>query len=457
MEEAPCGQWAASVFASPPVSRLFAELRWRTPAPLKLNFGESRAMAMKLALALTLGGFTLGECLRHSTRLNAATYGSAALGNRDSPADGSGGPTHAGRVSKTVDHPSLWNGMKHRHVGGDDSDLVLSEVGLGTMMWGSQTSEEEAAAILQSAFDYGVNWVDTAELYPTPASAESQGETERMLGRLLQGRERSSYNIATKVVGRSTMDWMRPDGAPTRLSADQIKAAVDGSLQRLGTDHIDLLQLHWPDRYVPLFGEPEYDIGKEMDDVISFEEQLLAIDDLIEDGKVRHWGLSNETPYGLTSFCAAAVAEGLARPKTVQNCYNMLNRADFENGMLEACAPRHLDVGLLGYSPLAGGALSGKYLLREDEKMSNSRLDAYPGFFKRYDNDLSREALAEYRIIASDFGVTLAQMALAFAYTRPFVSSTIIGATSVAQVRYGFGRSGGEEVARAGAARLPGR
>lgn len=208
--------------------------------------------------------------------------------------------------------------------------------------------------------------------------------------------------------------------------------SVESSLRRLGTDYIDLLQIHWPDRYVPLFGQDAYDPSQERDDSTSFNEQLEAFQDLIHQGKVRHIGVSNETPFGVCKFAELAEREGLPKIVSIQNSYSLLVRSDFESGLSEVCSPRNTNVGLLAYSPLAGGILSGKYAT--EDVSDRARLNLFPGFMERYKKSLAQEAVDCYMQVADKYGLTPTQLSLAWCYSRPWVASTIIGATSLEQL-----------------------
>ena len=264
-----------------------------------------------------------------------------------------------------------------------DSDLKVSNVCLGTMTFGQQNTEEEGIAQLDLACNtYGVNFIDTAEMYPTPRKPETQGATDRTIGKWLEKQDRSKLIPATKVAGRSKqLSWLPGrDGKPCRVSYKEILASVDYSLQRLKTDYIDILQIHWPDRYVSLFGGGAYDVTKERD-YISFEEQLRAFEYLHKAGKVRYFGVSNETPYGVMKFTQVASQFNFPKIISIQNSFSLLVRSDFEAGLIEVCSPRHENIGLLAYSPLAGGVLTGKYL--DPACPSTSRLNLFPGFMER--------------------------------------------------------------------------
>ena len=210
--------------------------------------------------------------------------------------------------------------MQYRKLG--TSDMLVSSCCLGTMTWGNQNTDEQAAEQLDLAWDTGVNFLDTAEIYPVPVTSEKQGATDRAIAKWMKnnGRARDEVLIASKVAGyNERFTWLR--GGPTRVTREQILASVDASLARLGVEHLDLLQIHWPDRYVPMFGSVAYDCSKEREDAVSFEEQARAMGELVAAGKVRAWGLSNETPLGVSAFCAAAEREGAPKPVSVQNSY----------------------------------------------------------------------------------------------------------------------------------------
>lgn len=314
------------------------------------------------------------------------------------------------------------------------SDLLVSDVCLGTMTWGKQNTLDEGVAQLDLAFDdYDINFLDTAEMYPVPTEPETQGATDRTIGAWLKKRgRRDDVVLASKICGASErITWVRGDGRGTRVSPADVREGVEASLARLGTDYVDLLQIHWPDRYVPLFGGDAYDAANERD-AIPFLEQLEALKALVDEGKVREIGVSNETPYGVCQFAKEAEKRGdLPRICSIQNSYSLLVRSDVENGLTEACSLE--DVGLLAYSPLAGGILTGKYA--GDEPPPGARLNLFPGFMPRYRQSLAREAVSEYETVAAEFGLSPAELALKWCYSRPHVASTIIGATSEAQLR----------------------
>lgn len=302
------------------------------------------------------------------------------------------------------------------------------------MTWGRQNTEAEAHEQLNFALEEGLNFIDTAEIYPVPPNKETQGTTDRYIGSWLQSRRREDIVLASKVSGYGRQDYLRDDGALPRVNARHIRESVDKSLLRLRTDHIDLLQVHWPDRYVPLFGAGPYDPANERPDDVPFEEQVLALQEVVDAGKVRYVGLSNETTYGVTRFVAAADAAGLPRIKSIQNSYSLLVRG-FESDLAEVCAPRQCNVGLLAYSPLAGGSLSGKYISGSPESLSKARFSMFAGYMERYTKSLAREAVQQYAEVAARHGLTPTALALAWVRSRWFVASTIIGATTMEQLR----------------------
>jgi aryl-alcohol dehydrogenase-like predicted oxidoreductase len=234
--------------------------------------------------------------------------------------------------------------MDYAYLG--DSDLLVSKVCLGTMTFGQQNTLEEGVEQLNVAFDeYGINFLDTAEMYPVPTKPETQGDTDRIISKWLKGRDRSKVILASKVAGASPrLTWLPGrNGRGSRVTKEDIIVSVDESLKRLGTDYIDLIQIHWPDRYVPIFGASNYDLSQERD-YVSFEEQLSAFDTLIKQGKVRYVGVSNETPYGVMKFCQVAEQRGLPKIVSIQNSYSLIVRSDFECSLTEVCSPRHENV-----------------------------------------------------------------------------------------------------------------
>jgi aryl-alcohol dehydrogenase-like predicted oxidoreductase len=315
------------------------------------------------------------------------------------------------------------------HLG--DSPLRVSELCLGTMTFGQQNTLEEAHAQLDRAAALGINFVDAAEMYPVPPSAATQGRTEEILGAWLAKRTRGDVIVATKLAGpRRPIDWVR--SGKLAYTRENVQRAVEDNLRRLRTDYIDLYQFHWPDRYVPQFGEVAYEPGREVSST-PFEVQLEAIAQVIKQGKVRYWGVSNETAWGVTQFSRIAEQLGAPKPVSIQNAYSLLNR-HFESSLAEAT--RHEKVGLLAYSALAFGLLSGKHVAGP---APSSRFTLFDGFAARYRKPNVDEATAAYVALAREHGLAPAQLALAFVRSRWFVASTIIGATTLAQLEENLG------------------
>lgn len=307
------------------------------------------------------------------------------------------------------------------------SDLQVSELCLGTMTFGQQTTEAEAHEQLDYAIAQGINFIDAAEMYPVPARSETQGKTEAFIGSWLRRQVRDRLIIATKIAGPSRgMPWIR-SGSLT-INQANLNEAVDNSLRRLQTDYIDLYQIHWPDRSVPLFGQSEFRPAAERA-TVPIEDQLLALATLVQAGKIRYIGLSNETPWGITQFSQIARQMNLPRVVSVQNAYNLINRV-FDWTWAEACYRE--GVGLLAYSPLGFGLLTGKYL---HASPPTARMTLFSGFGQRYHKANVTEAVAAYVDIAQRHQLSPATMAIAFVRSRWFVTSTIIGATSLHQLR----------------------
>ncbi|KAF7837465.1 Protein tas [Senna tora] len=323
--------------------------------------------------------------------------------------------------------------MQYRKLG--DSDLNISEITYGTMTFGEQNTEKEAHEMLSYALERGINALDTAEAYPIPMKKETQGKTDLYIGSWLKSQSRDKIILATKVCGYSERSsHLRDNAKVLRVDASNIRESVEKSLKRLGTDYIDLLQIHWPDRYVALFGEYSYDPSKWRPSV-PFVEQLQAFQELINEGKVRYIGVSNETSYGVMEFVHAAKVEGLPKIVSIQNSYSLLVRCRFEVDLVEVCHPKNCNIGLLAYSPLGAGSLTGKYIDINSEDAKKGRLNLFPGYMERYNKSVAREATEQYLEVAKKHGLTPVQLALGFARDRPFVTSSIIGATSVDQLK----------------------
>lgn len=314
--------------------------------------------------------------------------------------------------------------MKYKSLG--NTDIDVSEIALGTMTFGQQNSLAEACEQLDYAFAQGINLIDTAEMYPVPAKAETQGRSEEYVGKWLKTRLRDKIILATKVAGPSRgISWIR--NGPESLDRANIMAAIDGSLKRLQTDYIDLYQIHWPARNVPMFGKSNYNPAFEHT-ATTVEEQLAVLSQLVKSGKVRHIGVSNETPWGVAEFLKVAEKLGLQRIVSIQNAYSLVNRT-YEMGLHEMCYREQ--VSLLAYSPLAFGLLSGKYQKNPAEP---GRMTLYPDFGQRYQKPAVVSAIAAYTQLAEQYGLSAVQMALAFIRSRPFVTSTIVGATTLSQL-----------------------
>lgn len=326
--------------------------------------------------------------------------------------------------------------LQYRKLG--DSDLLISEITLGTMTFGEQNTEKEAHDMLSYSFDQGINMLDTAEIYPIPPKKETQGRSDLYIGRWMQSKPRDQVILATKVSGYSDRTFLRDNAEIVRVDAANIKESVEKSLSRLSTDYIDLLQIHWPDRYVALYGEFSYN-STQWRTSVPIEDQLKALQELIDEGKVRYIGIANETSYGVMQFVQAAKLHGLPKIVSIQNGYSLLVRCSFEVDLVEVCHPNNCNIGLLAYSPLASGVLSGKYLDANSGNADRFRLNLFPGYMQRYKAPLAKEATTEYVKLAKKHGLTPVQLALGFVRDRPFTTSTIIGATSMDQLKENIG------------------
>ena len=315
--------------------------------------------------------------------------------------------------------------MEYRPLG--RSNLKVSAVCLGTMTFGQQNSEAEGHAQLDRAQAAGINFIDTAEMYPVPARAETYGATERIVGSWLKGQARDKVVLATKAAGPARkMDWIR--GGPLAFDLANLRRALEDSLQRLQTDYVDLYQLHWPARNQPMFGQWQFEPEQEREST-PLRETLEALAVLVREGKIRHVGVSNEHPWGVMEFLRLAREHGLPAIASTQNAYNLINRLFDTGGLSEVCYREQ--VSLLAYSPLAFGHLTSKY---SANPKAEGRITAFPGFGQRYEKVNVPAALAAYRDLAAAHGMTPTQLALAFCYNRRGVTSTIIGATSMAQL-----------------------
>jgi aryl-alcohol dehydrogenase-like predicted oxidoreductase len=323
--------------------------------------------------------------------------------------------------------------MEYRTLG--RTDIRVSVIGLGTMTFGEQNTEAEGHEQIDCALDNGVNLIDTAEMYSVPPCAETYGSTERIIGTWLKrSRKRDKVVLCTKVAGRATemlpLDYVR--GGKNMLDRKNIVAAVESSLQRLQTDYIDIYQLHWPDRSTNFFGQLGYQ-HTDNHKTVPLEETLEVMTDLVRAGKIRHVGLSNETPWGMHRYLQAADQRSLARVVSIQNPYNLLNRS-FEIGLAEMAIREN--VGLLAYSPLAFGVLSGKFL--KGARPPESRVVRWSRF-ARYNGEIAERTAAAYVEIAWQNGMDPSQMALSFVNQQRFVTSNLIGATTMAQLKTNLG------------------
>ncbi|MEX1109559.1 MAG: NADP(H)-dependent aldo-keto reductase [Dongiaceae bacterium] len=320
--------------------------------------------------------------------------------------------------------------MDYRQLG--RTDIKVSAICLGSMTWGEQNSEHEGHQQLDFALEKGVNFIDTAEMYPVPPRAETYGRTEEIIGSWLRARgNRDRVVLATKAAGPDERLVYVREGKP-RLDYDQMSRALDASLARLGTDYVDLYQSHWPERPANRFGRLGYEV-EPGDDGTPLEETLEALDRLVASGKVRHVGISNETVWGAMRLLALAEAGKGPRIVSIQNPYSLLNRS-FEVGLAEVAIREQ--VGLLPYSPLAMGVLSGKYL--GGATPDGARLSRWR-HYKRYRTPAAQAATAAYVDIARQNKLDPAQMALAYVTSRPFVTATIVGATTMAQLATDIG------------------
>ena len=322
--------------------------------------------------------------------------------------------------------------MQYRQLGG--SNLNVSAICLGTMTYGDQNTEAQAHEQMDYALAQGINFIDTAEMYPVPPKAETFTRTETMVGNWLKNQQRDKIILGSKVAGRNRgLSWIR--NGDESLTKANIRSAIHDSLTRLQTDYIDLYQLHWPERNVPLFGQYQFDPKLELDAHgdqkawVNIHTQLETLAELVQEGKVRAIGLSNEQPWGIMEFLRISKEYGLPRVATLQNSYHLMNRTiDF--GTSEILYREN--VSLLAYSPLAFGHLSGKYI---DDAQAKGRVTMFLGYAQRYSKPNVAAASAAYAKLARDNGLTPTQLALSFVMHRWCVTSTIIGATTMAQLK----------------------
>lgn len=319
--------------------------------------------------------------------------------------------------------------MQTRRLG--RSDLLVSAITLGTMTFGEQNTEAEGHAQMDRAFAAGVTLFDAAEMYPIPPKPQTAGRTEEIVGSWMRSRRAAGkVAVATKAVGRTVMDWLRADGSPGRLTRPQITEAVETSLRRLGTETIDLYQIHWPDRDVPGFGSnpTRWTRVERAADENAIEETAGVFADLVGAGKIRRLGLSNESAWGTMRWIAAAERGLGPRVVSIQNAYNLVNRT-FETALAEVCDRE--EIGLLAYSPLAQGYLTGKY---RDGVLPHGARKTLFDRLQRYEKPGAAEAVAAYCDLSRDFGLDPAVFAIAFALNQSCVASTIIGATTLPQL-----------------------
>ena len=315
--------------------------------------------------------------------------------------------------------------MKFKKLGNTDLDVSL--ICLGTMTWGTQNSEKDAFEQMDYSVNKGINFFDTAELYSVPPNKESYGKTEIMIGNWFRERKnRDKIILASKVAGPGC-DWIR--NGENNFNEKNIGKAIDGSLKRLKTDYIDLYQLHWPERFTNCFGRREFVFREDEREWNDFETILEALNKFIKKGKIRFIGMSNETPYGISKYLELSKNKNLPRMMSVQNPYSLVNRT-YEIGMSEISIREKC--GLLVYYPLAAGALSGKY--RNGQMPENSRMKLFKGW-ERMINPLAMKAYDEYYKLAKDHNMSMVQLAQAFVNSRPFVTSNIIGATTMDQLK----------------------
>ena len=320
--------------------------------------------------------------------------------------------------------------MKYRKLG--TTDIDVSVICLGTMTFGEQNSQQEGFDQMDYALERGINFFDTAELYAVMPRKETYGKTEEIIGNWFQQKKnRSKVILASKIASKTENDltWIRDGAEKLGFDKKNMNAAIDASLQRLQTDYIDLYQLHWPERKVPKFGKLDFEYDPYDNEWTQIEEVLDNLNNLIKSGKIRYVGLSNETPWGVMKFLHVAKEKNLPRMMSIQNVYSLVNRvfdiANSEVSIRENC-------GLLAYSPLAGGRLSGKYI---NQQPKNARYTLWPSRFDRHHTVRGEMAIAKYVDLAKKYNIAPSTFANAYVNDRPFVTSNIIGATTIEQLR----------------------
>ena len=320
--------------------------------------------------------------------------------------------------------------MRYRKLG--NTNIDVSVICLGTMTFGEQNSEKDGFEQMDYAIDRGVNFIDTAEMYAVPTRAETYGKTEEIVGNWIKSKKnRDKIILATKIASKSSgLSWVREGGKKLSFNKKNVNAAIDASLKRLKTDYVDLYQLHWPERNVPKFGVMDFEYDPNDNEWTVIEEVLENLKQLIDQGKVRYIGVSNETPWGVMKFMQVAKEKNLPIMVSIQNVYNLVNRvfdiANSEVSLRENC-------GLLAYSPLAGGRLSGKYL--NDQNPKNSRYTLFASIFQRHRTPRGEVAISKYVNLANKYNIAPSTFANAFVNDRPFVTSNIIGATTMDQLK----------------------
>ena len=320
--------------------------------------------------------------------------------------------------------------MRYRKLG--TTDLSVSVICLGTMTFGEQNTQQDGFDQMNYALERGVNFFDTAELYAVMPRKETYGKTEEIIGNWFQEKKnRDKIILASKIASKSDgLEWIREGSENLGFDKKNMNAAIDASLKRLKTDYIDLYQLHWPERKVPKFGQLDYKYDPKDNNWTTIEEVLSNLNELIKAGKVRHVGLSNETPWGMMKFIEVAKQKNLPRMMSVQNVYSLVNRV-FDIGHSEVAIKENC--GLLAYSPLAGGRLSGKYIGGINPK--NARYTLWPQRFSRHHSERGEKAIDKYVSLANKYGIPPSTFANAFVNDRPFVASSIIGATTMSQLK----------------------
>ena len=320
--------------------------------------------------------------------------------------------------------------MKYRKLG--TTDIDVSVICLGTMTFGEQNSQQEGFDQMDYALERGINFFDTAELYAVMPRKETYGKTEEIIGNWFQQKKnRSKVILASKIASKTENDltWIRDGAEKLGFDKKNMNAAIDASLQRLQTNYIDLYQLHWPERKVPKFGKLDFEYDPYDNEWTQIEEVLDNLNNLIKSGKIRYIGLSNETPWGVMKFLQVAKEKNLPRMMSIQNVYSLVNRvfdiANSEVSIRENCS-------LLAYSPLAGGRLSGKYI---NQQPKNARYTLWPSRFDRHHTKRGEMAIAKYVSLAKKYNITPSTFANAYVNDRPFVTSNIIGATTIEQLR----------------------